>query len=652
MRSVTVVQAAMRSAKWLFLLALAPFGCKRDSSSSAGDGVTPRAPTSTAETDALWAMAPEGASFGVVISPRAVGMAEHAWQDVRALFAVAPELAVPNSLLSSEISAVFGKPDINLADVGLTPQKGAAFFVLGNGGGIAVVPVADRDKFLAATKGTKGTDTDTVGKATCKQIKDAYVCARTPDLFAKLGTSKLKDGLAVVGTRGDIEVVADLPIGPGIKGAAAIQLSRGTVVARVVAGGVPAPVAQGLVQAQARPPGDRTTTAGFAVLSIAPMVQAAMPKRMEGDPVFDLLRTIAGPLTLHIPAGTAELDVRVPLSDPAPASKLVERCVDVPGFASAGASFSDGACHVPIPALGYALDIWVDGKELRVGKKGGGKPGLEVPMSAIGAELADKPSVFAFWGRGTLFGPSGMAMPKVPSMPNEVLMGMRGMSLLSELGSSAWIEGDKVHVTFAVRTIWSNPDDVVAKLVAITPQMFLDGKASDAAAAIATAAPTSPFAADYKAGTGGLMAPAAVVGMLAAVAIPAFMDYMKKGKKSEADLNLNRIAKSAKVYYVENAAFPTGDAPLTPATSCCDGPNHKCDPAGAAWQDKAWSALDFSIDEPTLFQYRYHSDGKTLEAEAIGDLDCDGIAITYKLQVSAEQGNPTAVIQAPPPNSD
>lgn len=639
---------AMRSAKWLLLLTVASVACKRDSSSKAGDGVSPAAPASTAAADALWAMAPEGSAFGVVISPRAVAMTEHAWQDIRALFAIAPELAVPNSLLSSEIAAVFGKPDITLADAGLSPQKGAAFFVLGNGGGIAVVPVADRDKFLAATKGTKGTDSDTIGKATCKTIKDAYVCARTPDLFDKLGKGKLKDGLAVAGTRGDIEVVADLPLGPGIKGAAAIQLARGTVVVRAVVGGIPPQVTQQLAQAQAKPRGDRATTAGFAVLSIAPLLKAAVPGLPAN--VADTLRSIDGPLTLHIPAGSAELDLRLPFSDATGPSELVSHCGDIPALAAAGASFSDGACHIAVPALGYTLDIWIEGKELRVGRKTGSKPGIGVPMTSVGAELADTASVFSFWGRGTLFGPAG-PMPKLPAIPTQVQIGLRALSVLSELGAASHVEGDKLHVTFVLRTIWSNPDDVVAKIIAITPQMFLDGKAPEAAAAIVAGAPTSPFAADYKAGTGGLMAPAAVIGMLAAVAIPAFMDYMKKSKRTEAELVLNHLAKSAKVYYAENAAFPTGDAPLTPAADCCQS-GGKCPPAGAAWQDKAWAALDFSVDESTMFQYRYHSDGKTLDAEAIGDLDCDGIAITYKLHLAADQGNATATIEAPPPNTD
>jgi type IV pilus assembly protein PilA len=244
-------------------------------------------------------------------------------------------------------------------------------------------------------------------------------------------------------------------------------------------------------------------------------------------------------------------------------------------------------------------------------------------------------------------------MPKVPALPPEALMMIRGIGVLNELGGAVRIEGDdKLSFVYTLRTIWSNPDDVVAKIIAITPEMFFDNKAGDAAKAIADASPGSPFASDYKAGTGGLMAPMAVAGVLAAVAIPAFMDYMKKSKKSEAAIMLNRLGKSAKVYYVENGAFPTGEAPLTPVQKCCDGPRGKCDPAGAAWLNEAWTKLDFQIDEPTLFQYSYKSDGKTLDAEAIGDLDCDGTMITYKLHLEADQGNPVATISEPAPNSD
>src|SRR4026208_1777772 len=77
-----------------------------------------------------------------------------------------------------------------------------------------------------------------------------------------------------------------------------------------------------------------------------------------------------------------------------------------------------------------------------------------------------------------------------------------------------------------------------------------------------------------------LMIVVAIIGILAAVAVPAFMDYMKKSKKTEASLQLNKIAKNSKVLYNTNSAFSTVDASQTPGTNCCASTGKKC-PAAA-----------------------------------------------------------------------
>src|SRR5215216_1519878 len=70
-----------------------------------------------------------------------------------------------------------------------------------------------------------------------------------------------------------------------------------------------------------------------------------------------------------------------------------------------------------------------------------------------------------------------------------------------------------------------------------------------------------------------LMIVVAIIGILASVAIPAFMEYMRKGKKSEADIALNRIGKSSKAYFVEHSGYPTGTAAALPDGNSCDDPN-------------------------------------------------------------------------------
>ena len=144
-----------------------------------------------------------------------------------------------------------------------------------------------------------------------------------------------------------------------------------------------------------------------------------------------------------------------------------------------------------------------------------------------------------------------------------------------------------------------------------------------------------------------LMIVVAIIGILAAVAIPAFMDYMKKSKKTEASLQLNKIAKNDKVYYITNSAFVAASGAAQPTMTGCKGV------VTTAWaSDSGWSALDFQIDEPNLFQYTYTGSTTTPKATAVGDLDCDTTMITYTLNLSAPSGNPAMSVTEPPPNSD
>jgi prepilin-type N-terminal cleavage/methylation domain-containing protein len=154
-----------------------------------------------------------------------------------------------------------------------------------------------------------------------------------------------------------------------------------------------------------------------------------------------------------------------------------------------------------------------------------------------------------------------------------------------------------------------------------------------------------------------LMIVVAIIGILAAVAIPSFMDYIKRGKKSEAALQLNKIGKANKRVYAETASFVldrAGDLPSQPgAGGCCGGPNHHCDVDVEAFQtDDVWKALDFQIDEPSLFIYHYDGKATSFVAKAVGDLDCDRSLITYTLTGTANNGNPAVTLDEPAPNTD
>ncbi len=129
-------------------------------------------------------------------------------------------------------------------------------------------------------------------------------------------------------------------------------------------------------------------------------------------------------------------------------------------------------------------------------------------------------------------------------------------------------------------------------------------------------------------------------------------EFMKKGKQSEAEMNLRSIEKSLKTHYVEMAAFPTGSAPLTPSAPCCETATKKCDNNPAQWaDDPIWKALRFSVDEPHFYQYVYESNGRTARATAVGDLDCDGTTVTYAVSCEVVDGNPICT-QTKPDNRD
>jgi Tfp pilus assembly protein PilE len=135
-----------------------------------------------------------------------------------------------------------------------------------------------------------------------------------------------------------------------------------------------------------------------------------------------------------------------------------------------------------------------------------------------------------------------------------------------------------------------------------------------------------------------------IIMLLAAIAIPAFMDYMHKSKSIEAKLQLNKLSRLAKTLYIEKEAFPESSAPLTPATPCCAQPGHRCANLPDDWQAPEWRAFEFQADERGRFQYSFTSTKSTFDAIAIGDLDCNGSLTTYNLHMTIANGFPTSTI--------
>ena len=162
-----------------------------------------------------------------------------------------------------------------------------------------------------------------------------------------------------------------------------------------------------------------------------------------------------------------------------------------------------------------------------------------------------------------------------------------------------------------------------------------------------------------------LMIVVAIIGILAAVAIPAFMKYIKKSKTSEAREFVKKIYDGARAYYMDQnyaaggitpipAQFPSASGTLAAgfvggpaagagaAAGCCitGGPNEKCAPTATLWGNATWTALQFSVDDPHYYAYQYTSSAQAggatngtnnFTAFAFGDLDCDGANSTFSM---------------------
>ena len=150
-----------------------------------------------------------------------------------------------------------------------------------------------------------------------------------------------------------------------------------------------------------------------------------------------------------------------------------------------------------------------------------------------------------------------------------------------------------------------------------------------------------------------LMIVVAIIGILAAVAIPAFMKYIRKSKTTEAVQGMKKIYEGARSYYMEESVCqgcttplakqfpdaPSSEAP--PEDTCCGNPGDKCQPDPTLWDSAEWNALKFSMDDPHYYWYNYVDNGAVDTAAAFtsranGNLDCDSDFATYEMYGSVQ----------------
>jgi type IV pilus assembly protein PilA len=149
-----------------------------------------------------------------------------------------------------------------------------------------------------------------------------------------------------------------------------------------------------------------------------------------------------------------------------------------------------------------------------------------------------------------------------------------------------------------------------------------------------------------------LMIVVAILGVLASIAIPAFMKYVRRSKTSEALLNIRKIFDGSVVYYERdwsgrfgqaiNKQFPSpaGPDPQNARNPCCGLTRDKCIPEQQWWNDPAdpgWMALGFAVTDPHYYWYEYDSTGSNqtgvdsrFTARSSGNLNCDGTYSTFE----------------------
>lgn len=137
-----------------------------------------------------------------------------------------------------------------------------------------------------------------------------------------------------------------------------------------------------------------------------------------------------------------------------------------------------------------------------------------------------------------------------------------------------------------------------------------------------------------------LMIVVVILGILAAVAIPAFSRYVKRSKTSEASAGIASMYRLQLSYYENTQERTSSTSFATCSALPTAAPTASKYPASVTlWMNSSdWAALGFVIDHPHYYQYSTDGSNTAMTARAVGNIDGDSTNSTFERSAVLNSG--------------
>lgn len=137
-----------------------------------------------------------------------------------------------------------------------------------------------------------------------------------------------------------------------------------------------------------------------------------------------------------------------------------------------------------------------------------------------------------------------------------------------------------------------------------------------------------------------LMIVVVILGILSAVAIPAFTRYVKRSKTAEAGAGIGSMYRLQLAYYENTQERSAATSFATCSALPTAAPTASKYPANVAmWMASSeWNTLGFVIDRPHYYQYSTEGTNTTMVVRAVGDIDGDNTLSTFSRSAVMNSG--------------